>query len=158
MVDHQLSIGMLPFFEVSYIPSWLSSDNCTKQVMGYAGCCAPPANYTQWANLLTEMGRALIGRYGIGQAEMFRFEVWNELDCLNTTEYFDIYAATARGIKAADPRLQVGGPATSCANGWDEPTRPQVGNLFLQYVRENELPLDFFSSHIYANKKWTVVG
>ena len=45
--------------------------------------------------------------------------------------------------------------ATSCATGWDEPTHPQQGRLFLEFVRNNSVPLDFFSSHIYANKKWT---
>lgn len=155
LVDFQLSIGMFPFFEVSYVPSWLSSDNCTKRIMGYGGCCAPPADYDQWSSLLTQLGDALIKRYGLEQAGQFRFEIWNELDCLNATEYHYIYAAAARGLKLASPSLSVGGPATSCASGWDEPTHPQQGKLFLDFVRDNNVPLDFFSSHIYANKKWT---
>jgi xylan 1,4-beta-xylosidase len=146
---------MLPFLEVSYVPSWLSSDNCTKRVMSYAGCCAPPADYGRWSALLTELGQALIGRYGLAQARAFRFEIWNELDCLNVSEYHSIYAAAARGLKRASPALQVGGPATSCADGWDEPPHPQQGRLFLEFVRDHSVPLDFFSSHIYANKKWT---
>ena len=155
LVDHQLSIGMKPFFEVSYVPSWMSSDNCTKRVMGYSGCCAPPASYAQWSSLLAEFGSALIARYGLAQAKTFRFECWNELDCLNSTEYHQIYQATAVGLKRASGELMVGGPATSCANGWDEPSHPQQGRLFLEFAQNNSVPLDFYSSHIYANKKWT---
>eukprot|EP01051_Picozoa_sp_SAG22_P001473 SAG22_NODE_58_length_23645_cov_16.637943_13_plen_1140_part_00 len=155
LVDYELGLGMLPFFEVSYVPSWLSSDNCTKQVMGYRGCCAPPASYERWSTLLQELGEALIDRYGLEQASKFRFEVWNELDCLNSTEYHEIYAATARGLKRASEKLLVGGPATSCGNGWDEPSHPQQGRLFLEFCRNHSVPIDFFSSHVYANKKWT---
>lgn len=123
--------------------------------MGYAGCCAPPKNYTQYSTLLTELGMALIGRYGLTRASTFRFEIWNELDCLNSTEYHAIYEAAARGLKAASLELLVGGPATSCGDGWAEPSHPQQGRLFLEFVRENDVPIDFFSSHVYANKTWT---
>ena len=51
--------------------------------------------------------------------------------------------------------MQVGGPATSCGDGWAEPIQPQSGRLFLEFVRNNSAPLDFFSSHVYANKKHT---
>jgi len=87
LVDFQLSINMLPFFEVSYVPSWLSSDNCTTRVMGYGGCCAPPRDLGQWSDLLFELGEALVGRYGIAQAGQFRFEIWNELDCTATSTF-----------------------------------------------------------------------
>ena len=105
----------------------MSSDNCTRKVMGYGGCCAPPADHDQWADLLADLGRALVGRYGAEQASAFRFEIWNELDCLNSSQYAAIYAAAARGLKRASAVLAVGGPATNCGNGWSEPEHPQEG-------------------------------
>jgi xylan 1,4-beta-xylosidase len=155
LVDYQLSVGVLPFFEVSYFPTWLSGDNCTRRVMGYGGCVTPPPDLGQWSDLLAEMGSALIARYGEEQTSEFRFEIWNELDGLNSSQYNAIYAAAARGLKRASASLKVGGPATSCGNGWDEPNHPQLGRLFLESVRNDSVPIDFFSSHVYANKKWT---
>ena len=41
-------------------------------------------------------------------------------------------------IKSVHESLQVGGPATSCADGWDEPPHPQQGRLFLEFVRDHK--------------------
>ena len=48
-------------------------------------------------------------RYTLPIVEGMRFEIWNELDCLNSSEYHAIYAAAAKGLKRAAPTLQVGG-------------------------------------------------
>jgi xylan 1,4-beta-xylosidase len=44
-------------------------------------------------------------------------------------------------VKAVDPALKVGGPSTSAAQ-WIEP--------FLAFCAENDCPLDFVSTHLYA--------
>src|SRR5208282_501492 len=56
--------------------------------------------------------------------------------------YFELYAHTARALKAVSPRLRVGGPATAAA-AW-VPT-------FLQYAAEHNVPIDFVSTHGYAD-------
>lgn len=37
---HCAGLGMVPFFEVSYVPSWLSADNCTTPLSLHAGYSA----------------------------------------------------------------------------------------------------------------------
>ncbi len=49
-----------------------------------------------------------------------------------------------RGLKRADARLRVGGPATAQA-AWAE--------KFIAHCAQNHVPLDFFSTHVYANDK-----
>jgi xylan 1,4-beta-xylosidase len=74
--------------------------------------------------------------------------VWNEpnIDFWNgiprQRSYFDLYAHTARDVKSVSPRLRVGGPATAAA-AW-------VGD-FLKFTTENHVPVDFVSTHGYAD-------
>ncbi len=56
--------------------------------------------------------------------------------------YFELYDHTARALKAVSPRLQVGGPSTAQA-AWVTP--------FLEHVKATGVPLDFVSTHVYAN-------
>jgi len=90
----------------------------------------------------------LIDRYGIDEVSQWYFEVWNEpnIDFWNgiprQQSYFDLYAHTARDLKAVSPRLRVGGPATAAA-AW-------VGD-FLKFTAANHVPVDFVSTHAYAD-------
>ena len=53
-----------------------------------------------------------------------------------------MYAHTARDLKSVSPRLRVGGPATA-ASAW-------IGD-FLKFTSENHVPVDFVSTHAYAD-------
>ncbi len=77
--------------------------------------------------------------------ESWYFEVWNEPDLPGFWSggqkgYFELYKATVQAIKAVNPRLRVGGPATS-ANRWLKE--------FQAYCATENLPVDFLSSHHY---------
>ena len=87
-------------------------------------------------------------RYGIDEVSQWYFEVWNEpnLDFWagepKEQTYYQLYDATARALKNVDPRLRVGGPATAQAAWVDR---------FIQHAVENDVPVDFVSTHVYAN-------
>ena len=53
-----------------------------------------------------------------------------------------MYEHTARSLKAVNPRLRVGGPATAAADWVDS---------FLAYTNEHKVPVDFVSSHGYGD-------
>lgn len=82
------------------------------------------------------------------------YEIWNEPDLQpvffdgTMEDFFEIYKYGVRGIKRADPDALVGGPAISFDQAWIVP--------FLAYVKEQGLPLDFFSYHTYGNPAETV--
>ena len=58
----------------------------------------------------------------------WQFECWNEPDLEqplvggfwtgSQLQYFQMYDATARALKAVSPRIRIGGPASSVAPSW----------------------------------------
>jgi xylan 1,4-beta-xylosidase len=108
----------------------------------------PPKNYALWDGMIKALAVHLIARYGIEEVSTWKFEVWNEpnLDFWGgdpkQQTYFELYDHTARDLRSVSPRLQVGGPATAQA-AWVTP--------FLDHVHAVNAPLDFVSTHVYAN-------
>src|SRR5258708_12286831 len=92
--------------------------------------------------------RPLIERYGIDEVAQWYFEVWNEPNIgfwggkPYQSTYYELYDHTGRALKQGNARLRVGGPSTAQA-AW-------AGN-FIEHCRQNHVPVDFVSSHVYAN-------
>ncbi len=115
------------------------------------GGANPPADPDKWAQIV----RHVVLHYNAAWNKGFRYgirywEVWNAPDSTlfwNGTpeEYYFLYAKTAQAIQAADASALVGGPAIS---------KPLIAGAyrerFMDFVRSNRLPLDFFSWHFYA--------
>ena len=148
--DNVLDAGMKPFVELSFMPGKLARKKEGEKQEGsffYHPLIVPPEDLAAWKKYITAFMAFLIHRYGIEEIRTWFFEVWNEPDLpmafWNGTrdEYFALYEATALAIKAVDPAIPVGGPATSNSK-WVR--------SFLQYCRERNLPVDFVSTHQYA--------
>ncbi len=111
----------------------------------------PPADLDKWAQVV----RHVVLHYNAKWAKGFRYgirywEIWNAPDSrqsgsVSAPDYYRLYDKTARAIQAADPAALVGGPAIS------KPLiRGDFREKFIDFVRLNRLPLDFFSWHFYA--------
>lgn len=146
--DGLLDRGVRPFVELSFMPRKLASDVNVMQPFFYKPIVSPPQDYAKWDAMITALGQHLIQRYGIEEVSKWHFEVWNEpnLDFWGgnpkQSTYWDLYDHTARAIKAASSRLIIGGPATAQA-AWVPD--------FLKHVHDNSVPVDFVSTHVYAN-------
>ena len=142
--DGLLELGLRPFVELSFMPQALASGPST--VFWYKGHVAPPKRVSDWTDMVAAYARHCIGRYGAAEVRRWKFEIWNEpnIDFWAGTreQYLDLYKSTALALKAVDRELQVGGPATAQA-AW----APE----FLDWCARNHAPVDFFSTHIYAN-------
>jgi xylan 1,4-beta-xylosidase len=141
--DFLLSIGMRPFVELSFMPEALASGHTT--VFSYRGNVTPPRDYTQWATLIQKLVAHWVHRYGVAEVREWFFEVWNEPNLKafwtgSQDEYFQLYRRTAEAVKAVDPSLKVGGPATA-NNEWIQE--------FLDFCATNSVPVDFVSTHHY---------
>lgn len=147
--DFLLSIGMRPFVELGFMPKVLTSGQTT--IFHYEGHTAPPDDFGKWQWLVEEFTRHCVQRYGLGEVRQWFFEVWNEPNLGgkgapmgfwggDQADYFHLYEAAARGVKAVDSRLRVGGPATA-DNSW-------VPEL-IDYCRAHQVPLDFITTHNY---------
>lgn len=146
--DGLLKAGVKPVVEVSFMPKKLAFNPDSLHPFWYKQNVSPPKDMRKWDALMTALAQNLVGRYGIEEVSTWYFEVWNEpnIDFWNgiprDKSYFELYEHTARALKAVSPRLRVGGPATAAAD-WVAP--------FLKYVNERHVPLDFVTSHGYAD-------
>jgi xylan 1,4-beta-xylosidase len=151
LYDHWLSVGIRPFVEIGFMPYDLASGDQT--VFWWRGNVTPPRDWDRWEWLVGEFIRHLAARYGLAEIRQWYFEVWNEPDLAvfwkdaDFGAYLELYRRTARAVKAVDPRLRVGGPASAGAS--DKPGTPSWGKEFLAACQSEQLPLDFFSTHPY---------
>ena len=116
----------------------------------------PPADFDKWASVCEHVVRHFNDGWADGHHWNIRYwEIWNEPDLgpradgrpsptwTGTKEqFFRLYSTTALRLKSAHPGLMIGGPALAGCYGWTDD--------FLDHVKENGIPLDFFSWHKYA--------
>jgi xylan 1,4-beta-xylosidase len=146
--DGLLKNGVRPFVEISFMPKKLASDPNAIHPFWYKQNVSPPKDYAKWDALMKAFAQHLIDRYGIDEISKWYFEVWNEPNIdfwagePKQATYFTLYDHTARAMKAVNPRIRVGGPATSSAHWVDE---------FIAYCAANKIPVDFISSHAYGD-------
>ena len=169
--DRLLATGVKPFVELGFFPKAISPD---ATVFWWGGHGRPPANYKAWKGLVDAFVKHCLQRYGKKELHSWYFEVWNEPNLSGfwkgtMEQYFELYKETAITIKAIDPLLKVGGPATSSyhpAEGVYDSLRKAIKNIsaadfkniqcegpwikeFLKFCEKENLPVDFVSSHPY---------
>ena len=146
--DGLLKDGVRPFVEISFMPKKLAFNPDALHPFWYKQNVSPPKSMERWDDLMTHFAQHLVDRYGIDEVSKWYFELWNEpnIDFWNgiprKQSYFELYAHTAHDLKKVSPRLRVGGPATAAA-AWVPD--------FLKFTAENQVPVDFVSTHGYAD-------
>jgi xylan 1,4-beta-xylosidase len=146
--DGLLANKVKPFVELSFMPPKLAA-NLTPHPFWYKPLPSPPKDPSKWSSLIQSFTRHLIDRYGKDEVEQWYFEVWNEpnIDFWDgdpkQATYFALYDVTAKAIKQVDPALRVGGPATAQA-AWVD--------AFISHCKQNNIPFDFVSTHVYGNE------
>ncbi len=145
--DGLLANGVRPFVELSFMPNKLAAKPIV-QAFWYKPDVAPPKDWAKWDNLITQFVSHLVDRYGIDEVSQWYFEVWNEPNIdfwggdPRQATYWDLYDHTARAVKAVNPGLRIGGPATAQA-AW--------ADAFIRHCAANHVPVDFVSTHVYGN-------
>ena len=144
----------------------------------------PPSDPKKWAIVCEH----IIRHYTEGWADGFTYdiqywEIWNEPDNYEDPlenqmwrgtkeQYYELYGVASKHLKERFPHLKIGGYA-SC--GFYSITKSFIANAnssprfdyfieffdgFLDYIKENDCPLDFFSWHSYDsvenNKRYAV--
>jgi xylan 1,4-beta-xylosidase len=146
--DGLLAEGVRPYVELSFMPKKMASDPAALHAFWYKQNVSPPKDYALWDAMIRAFASHLVERYGIDEVAAWKFEVWNEpnidfwVGVPKQATYFDLYDHTARALKAVSPRLQVGGPSAAQA-AWV--------SAFLDHAKANDVPVDFVSTHVYAN-------
>lgn len=144
LYDKLLGMGIKPFVELGFTPDAMKTSDQT--IFYWKGNSSHP-KHAQWGPLVDAFVRHLQQRYGKEEVRSWFFEVWNEPNLDGFWEkadqkaYFDLYDLTARTIKAIDPQLRVGGPATAGAAWVPE---------FLAHTQASGAAVDFIATHTYG--------
>lgn len=174
--DAILETGARPFVELGFMPRDLATQ--TETLFWWKAHCSPPKDMGRWVDLVTATVEHWVERYGIDEVRHWPFEVWNEPNLVphfwtgTRTQYFELYEATARAIKAIDPALKVGGPSTSvfvpddryAGETHDKSAEVATAEApdpdalewkavwvdeFIAWCSARDLPVDFFTVHLY---------
>lgn len=122
----------------------------------------PPKDFKKWAVICEHIIRHYTEGWADGlKLDMPYWEIWNEpdLDADDSpnkrtwggtkAQFFDLYEITAKHLKSCFPHLKIGGPALAWNEVWAEE--------FLKEMQKRNVPIDFFSWHIYCtDPKWLV--
>ena len=155
VLKDMLKAGTKPFFRLGQ-----SIEHQTKKYGIY-----PPKNYKKWARICEH----IIRHYNEGWADGYHmdieyWEIWNEPDLDDPDgrwktdprtwggtqqQFYDLYVTTAKHLKKCFPALKIGGPAFANPRKYGPP--------FLDYIKEKNAPLDFFSHHMYHRKPWRII-
>lgn len=142
--DFLVEVGFAPIVELNPMPTAIASGDQT--FFDYKMNVTPPKSWQDWEDLSHATAAHFVERHGLAKVKTWLFEVWNEPN-LNgqfwtgtEEEYFQLYAASVRGIKRVHPDLKVGGPA--CAG-------TAMALPFARWCRDNAVPVDFLSTHNY---------
>jgi xylan 1,4-beta-xylosidase len=160
--DAYVEAGNIPLIQVGFMPEALSDDPGPYQHAWsledrYAGITTgwamPPNNLKKWSDLIFAWARHLADRYGEEKVRAWPWEVWNEPDGHywkgTVREFCEMYDVTAKAIKSALPGARVGGPHTCGA--FNNPKAQTFLREFLQYVVDNNSPIDFVAFHAKGN-------
>lgn len=152
IVDTWVSRKIRPFLELGFMPKDLVVNHPERSYED-GGWAYPPKDYGKWRNLVYEIVRHCLERYGEKEVGTWYWELWNEPDIWywkgTLEEYCKLYDYTVAGVKAAYPQARVGGPATTHRN-------PDYFQGFLEHVihgtnhvtGQTGTPIDFISFHV----------
>ena len=111
----------------------------------------PPEDFDKFSSVVKHIAMYYNQDWAGGFHDDIRYwEFWNEPDGLfwsgTPQQFYSLYEKTARALKSVDPTLKVGGDGKAFPSddgGYREG--------FLDYCASHHVPLDFYSSHTYAN-------
>ncbi|MBC7473265.1 MAG: glycosyl hydrolase family 39, partial [Candidatus Sericytochromatia bacterium] len=145
--DGLLENGVRPFVELSFMPRKLAAKQ-TEHPFWYKQITSPPKDWIKWEDLIYNFTKHLVARYGEAEVSKWYFEVWNEpnIDFWSgdpkESTYYELYDRTAKSLKKVSNKLKVGGPGTAQAAWVDK---------FIDHCVNKKIPVDFVTTHVYAN-------
>ena len=126
----------------------------------------PPPDAARWTDICLGIIRHFNEGWADGQHLGIRYwEIWNEPENRpamwtgTDTEFYQLYSTASKTIKARWPELKVGGPALGHLGEFQEDTLQPSNFLrgFMDRIKADRAPLDFFSWHTYTTNASVLV-
>jgi len=165
ILDTWVERGIKPLFELGFMPEALSVrprpyrhsfslEPLNQSIEG--GWAYPPKDYDKWAELIYQLVRHCVERYGRSEVETWLWEVWNEPNIGywrgTPEEFFHLYDYTADAVKRALPSARFGGP--HWASVLNERSKEWLHRFFEHVLRGRNYrtggigaPIDFVAFH-----------
>jgi xylan 1,4-beta-xylosidase len=164
--DTFIERGMKPLVELGFMPEALSVGPAPYRHSWpetfSTGWAYPPKDYDKWAELVYQLTKHCISRYGESEVGSWYWEVWNEpnINYWNGSmdEYFKMYDFASWAVKKACPRARIGGPHTTSprdknAAGWLKSFIDHCINGKNFKTGEKGSPLDYIGFHAKGSPK-----
>ena len=150
MLQDMIKAGTEPFFRLGQ-----SIEHESKKYGIY-----PPKDYKKWAKICEHIIRHYTEGWADGHKwDITYWEIWNEPDLDDPDDrwktdprtwggtqeqFYELYEVTAKHLKKCFPHLKIGGPAFANPRKYGPP--------FLDYLKQTNTPIDFFSWHMYHRR------
>ena len=124
-----------------------------------------PISLDIWEDMCYAYTKHIVERYGVETVSKWHLHCWNEPDIpafflsdlpddisleerteIRAHEYCKLYERFAKALCRVSEKLRFGGPALA--------HRLDFLDIFLKFVREKELRVDYIALHNYSNKSW----
>lgn len=153
VMDFLLSINLRPLIEFSFMPKLLATDpNRTAYYSPYV--LSMPKSMDKWVDLVSDLTRHLIERYGLKEVRSWLFCCWNEPDTSThlfgfekDEDYYSLYKATYEAIKKIDNKLVFGSPSLLISYNINQ----KWCERYIGWCKANSLIPDFMNIHYYDN-------
>ncbi len=157
--DTYLRYNCKPFVELGFMPQDLTSHSGNNYFEYHMdGWRYPPKDYSKWYELIYNLVKHCLERYGYEEIKSWYWELWNEPDIdyywKGTIEDFcKLYDYTEAAVRSAFPDAKVGGPATtgpgkgSRSSEWLDRFLDHCVNGVNYFTEKKGTRLDFISFH-----------
>ncbi|MDQ2664912.1 MAG: beta-xylosidase [Gemmatimonadota bacterium] len=119
--DTYLARGVRPYVEIGFMPKALSTrpepyEHEWRPGSGelYTGWAYPPNDYGKWGELVFQLTKHCIAKYGIAEVRGWYWETWNEPNIGywkgSREEFFKLHDVTLAAVRRALPDAHVVGP------------------------------------------------
>ena len=141
ILDAQIDSGCVPFVEIGFMPQALSTapPEVPYEAIRDAGWAYPPSDYSRWADLIRELARHVLARYGLREVSRWYWELWNEPDIFywagTADEYCRLYDYTEGALHSVLPQAKLGGPSVT---GPGDPKAATFLERFLEHCVRGE--------------------
>ncbi len=164
-LDYLVEKGFNLIIAYACIPPCLSEafegSNVSRNPTRYKGKLfntALPKDYSEWEAVCFEYTKHIVERYGIEKTSNWYLHCFNEPDIpiffmknipqtlegtrLRAKEYCKLYKGFEQGVMKVSTKLRIGGPALAVSEEFLE--------IFLNFVKQNNLRLDYIALHNYS--------
>ncbi|MHA2427898.1 MAG: GH39 family glycosyl hydrolase [Candidatus Hermodarchaeia archaeon] len=157
--DTYLRYNCKPFVELGFMPLDLADVRGQPRARPwghwwYNGWSSPPKDYQKWYELVYNLMKHCVDRYGSEEVKTWYWELWNEPDIgtyywSGTVEaYCKLYDYTAAAVETVLPEAKIGGPATTYrGHDWLDQFLDHCVNGVNHFTGKTGTRLDFISFH-----------